>query len=153
MFYKTVTMVCKSEKKALGQIPRKHKSICTGEYAPLAIAYRIIHAKLLHREIWAFFLLLNKLLRERVLLVLHKNNLMNGPSLHLAQYPASNCVQGTKGSTWTRRSFIHVAEQQMRPEGKPKPSTFYPKGKRSQVPASLCGFWYCSPQVTDCTFP
>ena len=33
MFYKTVTMVCKSEKKALGQLPRKHKSIYTGEYA------------------------------------------------------------------------------------------------------------------------
>lgn len=56
MFYKTVTMVCKFEKKALGQIPRKHKSIYTGEYAPLSIAYRFIHAKSLHREVWGFFL-------------------------------------------------------------------------------------------------
>lgn len=68
MFYKTVTMVCKSEKKALGQIPRKHKLIYTGGYAPLSRAYRIIHAKSLHREVWAFFLVLGKLLRDTALL-------------------------------------------------------------------------------------
>lgn len=44
-----------SQKRALGQIPRKHKSIYTGENAPLSVAHRIIHAKSFHGEVWAFF--------------------------------------------------------------------------------------------------
>jgi len=82
----------------LGQIPRKHKAVDSGEFAPLSTVYGIIRAKSLHKKIWAFFLVLDKLFGGTVLLVPAQEQHLYPSSLHLAQHPAANCIQVAKGA-------------------------------------------------------
>lgn len=88
-----VTQWYASQRRALGQIPRKHKLIYTGENAPLSVAHRQIHAKSFHREVWAVFTLLDKLLWDSFAQEEHHDQ-SQSPA-HIQLCPA----QGSEGSS------------------------------------------------------
>lgn len=127
----TVMMVCKSERKALGQIPRKHKSIYTGQYAPFSVAHRFIHAKSLHREAWAY------VFSGSCIRITSRSELV---STQLSILPV---CPGAKDSTWSRRSFIHVTEEQIRPESKTKGLRLLSQGKKE--PSTRNTVWVLVP--------
>lgn len=127
----TIMMVCKLEEKAVGQMPRKHKSIYTGQYAPLSIAYRFIHAKSLHREVWTCGFAGS---------CIRITSRSEPVSIQLSILPV---CPGAKDSTWTRRSFIQVTEEQIRPEGKTKGLRLL--SQRKKEPSTHITVWVLVP--------
>lgn len=119
----TVMMVCKSEEKAVGQY--------TGQYAPLSIAYRFIHAKSLYREVWTCGFAGS---------CIRITSRSEPASIQLSILPV---CPGAKDSTWTRRSFIQVTEEQIRPEGKTKGLRLL--SQRKKEPSTHITVWVLVP--------